>query len=175
MDPALWWGWLADLRALIALLQGDYARALAEVEQGIACYFDSPQQSSVGYLVNIRGLVLLAQERAMEAASEFMAVRADAAAIRYARLEGFAALNLAWAQLCEGNRQAASATAREAADLLAASRVKKKSLHRHSQQPARPSRQIPCCRSSASPSACHTAIPTFISPRIKPWRTSPRV
>jgi hypothetical protein len=75
-------------------------------------------------MVNLRGLVLLAQGRASEAASEFIAVREDAAAIRFARLEGFAALNLAWAQLCEGNRQAASATAREATDLLAASHVR---------------------------------------------------
>ena len=123
-DPPLRWAQLADLRALIALQQGDYARALAEAEQGIVCYVDSRQQDNVGYMVNLRGLVLLAQGRASEAASEFIAVREDAAAIRFARLEGFAALNLAWAQLCEGNRQAASATAREATDLLAASRVR---------------------------------------------------
>ena len=123
-DPPIRWGQLADLHALIALLQGDYARALAEAERGIVCYVDSRQQDNVGYMVNVRGLVLLAQGRAREAASEFIAVREDAAAIRFARLEGFAALNLAWAQLCEGNRQAATATAREAAGLLAASRVR---------------------------------------------------
>jgi hypothetical protein len=123
-DPPLRWAQLADLRMLIALLQGDYARALAEAEQGIVFYVDSRQQDNAGYMVNVRGLVLLAQGRAMEAASEFIAVREQAAAIRFARLEGFAALNLAWAQLCEGNRQAATATAREAADLLAASRVR---------------------------------------------------
>ena len=123
-DPPFWWAWLADLRALIALLQGDYARALAEVERGIVHYVDSPDQDSIGYLVNVRGLVLLAQGRTREAASEFIAVREDAAALRSARLEGFAALNLAWTQLSEGNHQAAAATAREAADLLAASRVR---------------------------------------------------
>jgi hypothetical protein len=68
--------------------------------------------------------VLLAQGRTAEAAGEFIAVREDAAALRIARLEGFAALNLAWAQLSEGDRQAATATAREASDLLAASRVR---------------------------------------------------
>ena len=107
-DPPLWWGRLADLRTLIALLQGDYARALAEVERGIVCYVDSPGQDNIGYLVNVRGLVLLAQGRTREAASEFIAVREDAAALRITRLEGFAALNLAWAQLSEGDRQAAS-------------------------------------------------------------------
>jgi tetratricopeptide (TPR) repeat protein len=118
------WGQLADLRALIALLQGDYTRALTEVERGIVCYVESPYQDVVGYLVNIRGLVLLAQGRATEAAREFIAVREDAATVHYVRLQGVSALNLAWSQLCEGNRQAASATAREAANLLAASRVR---------------------------------------------------
>jgi tetratricopeptide (TPR) repeat protein len=123
-DPALWGAQLADLRALIALLQRDYAHALAEVEQGIACYADSPQQDAIGYLVNIRGLVLLAQGRIREAASEFIAVRESAAALRITRLEGFAALNLAWTWMSVGNRQSAAATAREAAALLAANRVR---------------------------------------------------
>ncbi len=123
-DPLLWRGWLADLNALSSLLQGDYTRALAEVEQGIVCYVDSPKQDNIGYLVNVRGLVLLAQGRIREAASEFIAVREGAAALRYARLEGVSALNLAWAQLCEGNRQLAAVTAREAADLLAVNRVR---------------------------------------------------
>jgi tetratricopeptide (TPR) repeat protein len=123
-DPPLWWGHLADLRALIALLGGNFGRALAAVERGIVCYADSPEQDNVGYLVNVRGLVLLAQGRITEAARDFITVREDAAALRYARLEGFAALNLAWTQLCEGNRQSAAATAREAADLLAANRVR---------------------------------------------------
>jgi hypothetical protein len=125
-DPPLRWGRLADLRALIALLQCDYERALALVEQGIVCYADSRQQDIVGYLINVRGLVLLAQGRTKEAISEFIAVREDAAILRYARLEGLAALNLAWTQLREGNRHAATATAREAANLLAASRVQEK-------------------------------------------------
>ena len=50
-------------------------------------------------------------------------MREDAAALRITRLEGFAALNLAWAQLSEGDRQAAAATAREATDLLTAGRI----------------------------------------------------
>jgi tetratricopeptide (TPR) repeat protein len=123
-DPAIWRAQLADLLTLIALLQSDYPRALAEVERGIAWYLDSPRQDNIGYLINIRGLVFLAQGRTREAAGEFIAVREDAAALRNARLEGIAALNLAWAQLSEGDRQAATATAREAADLLAASRVR---------------------------------------------------
>jgi tetratricopeptide (TPR) repeat protein len=123
-DPSLWWAHLADLRTLVALLQGDYTRVLAEVEQGIVSYVNSPNQDNIGYLINVRGLVLLAQGRTDEAASEFTTVREEAAALRYARLEGFAALNLAWAQLSEGNRLAAAATAREAADLLAANRVR---------------------------------------------------
>ena len=123
-DPAIWWAQLANLRTLIALLQSHYPRALAEVERGIACYVDSPRQDAIGYLINIRGLVLLAQGRTTEAAGEFIAAREDAAALRITRLEGFAALNLAWAQLSEGDRQAAAATAREATDLLAASRVR---------------------------------------------------
>jgi tetratricopeptide (TPR) repeat protein len=123
-DPSLWWANLADLRTLVALLRGDYTRALAEVERGIASYADSPNQDNIGYLINVRGLVLLAQGRTSEAAREFTAVREAAAALRYARLEGFAALNLAWIQLSEGNRLAAAATAREAADLLASNRVR---------------------------------------------------
>jgi hypothetical protein len=51
-------------------------------------------------------------------------VRNGAAELRITRLEGLAALNLAWAQLSQGTRQAATATARQAADLLAASRMR---------------------------------------------------
>jgi tetratricopeptide (TPR) repeat protein len=123
-DPALWWAQLADLRTLIALLQGDYTRALAEVERGIACYVSSPRQDAIGYLINVRGLVLLAQGRIREAADDFVVVREGAAAVRYPRLEGLALLNLAWTQLSEGNRQAAVASAHQAADLLVASRVR---------------------------------------------------
>ena len=68
--------------------------------------------------------MLLAQGQANEAASEFIAVRKGAAELRITRLEGFAALNLAWAQLSQDSRQAATATARQAADLLAASRAR---------------------------------------------------
>jgi ATP/maltotriose-dependent transcriptional regulator MalT len=123
-DPSLWWAHLADLRALVALLEGDHARALAEVERGMVRYADSSEQDNIGYLINLRGLVLLAQGRINEAASEFATVREDAAALHQTRLEGFAALNLAWVRLTEGNRPAAAATAREAADLLAANRVR---------------------------------------------------
>jgi hypothetical protein len=59
-DPSQWRPWLSDLRALIALVTGDHAAALAEVECGIAGYADSPEQATVGYLLNVRGLVLLA-------------------------------------------------------------------------------------------------------------------
>lgn len=123
-DPPLSWARLADLRTLIALLQRDYPRALEEVERGIVCYVNSSYQGNVGYLRNIRGLVLLAQGRTNEAASEFIAVRKGAAELRITRLEGFAALNLAWVQLSQDSRQAATATARQAADLLAASRAR---------------------------------------------------
>jgi hypothetical protein len=123
-DPSLWRGQLADLRTLIALLHGDYARALAEAERGILCYADSPRQDNSGYLVNIRGLVLLAQGQKRAAANDFIVVRENAAALRITRLEGIAALNLAWTQLSEGDPQAATATAREAADLLAASQAR---------------------------------------------------
>jgi ATP/maltotriose-dependent transcriptional regulator MalT len=123
-DPALWWAQLADLRTLISLLQGDYMCALAEVERGMACYVNFPRQDAIGYLVNVRGLVLLAQGRTREAADDFIAVREGAAAVRYPRLEGLAALNLAWAQLRGGNSQAAAASAHQAADLLVASRVR---------------------------------------------------
>ncbi|HEY4888924.1 MAG TPA: hypothetical protein VIJ58_10175, partial [Candidatus Dormibacteraeota bacterium] len=123
-DSSLGWGRLSNLRTLIALLQRDYPRVLEEVERGIVCYINSSYQGNVGYLRNIRGLVLLAQGQANEAASEFIAVRKGAAELRITRLEGFAALNLAWAQLSQGHRQAATATARQAADLLAASRAR---------------------------------------------------
>ena len=66
---------------------------------------------------------VLAQGQANEAASEFIAVRKGAAELRITRLEGFATLNLAWAQLSQDSPQAATATARQAADLLAASRA----------------------------------------------------
>jgi hypothetical protein len=94
------------------------------VEHGIACYANSSEQDNVGYLINIRGLILLAQGQIREAVIEFIAVLEDAAALRIRRLAGFAALNLAWAELSEGNRRAAATTARGAADLLAATRIR---------------------------------------------------
>ena len=123
-DPSLWWAWLADLRALAALLNRDYTAALAEVERGIERYADSPDQASGGYLINVRGLVFLAQGRTIEAAQEFAAAQRDAAAIHQARLEGFAALNLAWTYLVQGDRGVAAATAQEAGERLAANRVR---------------------------------------------------
>ena len=123
-DPSQWGAWLADLRALIALLKGDYTAALTEVERGIHRYADSPEQVTIGYLVNVRGLVLLAQGRTKEAAQEFVTVLEDAIALRQVRLEGFAALNLAWTRLIEGDRIAAATMAREAADRLDLNRVR---------------------------------------------------
>jgi ATP/maltotriose-dependent transcriptional regulator MalT len=123
-DPSQWGAWLADLRALIALLKGDYTAALTEVERGIHRYTDSPEQVNSGYLVNVRGLVLLAQGRTNEAAQEFVIAREGAADLRQLRLEGFAALNLAWTRLSEGDWIAAATMAREAADLLVANRVR---------------------------------------------------
>jgi tetratricopeptide (TPR) repeat protein len=122
-DPSRWWAWLSDLRALIALVTGDHAAALAEVERGVARYTDSPDQASIGYLLNVRGLVLLAQGGIKEAARVFQTVREDAALLRQTRLEGFAALNLAWTRLLDGEPTDAAMLAREAADRLTANRV----------------------------------------------------
>ena len=61
--------------------------------------------------------------RLAEATSELNAVSEKAAELHITRLAGFAAVNLAWAQLSGGDRQAATVTARRAADLLAASRA----------------------------------------------------
>jgi hypothetical protein len=74
-DPSLWWAWLANLRALAALLSRDYAAALIEIRRGIEKYTDSVESVMIGYLVNVRGLVLLAQGRTREAAREFEAAR----------------------------------------------------------------------------------------------------
>ena len=123
-DPSLWWAWLADLRALAALLNRDYTAALAEVEGGIERYTHSAERPMIGYLVNIRGLVLLAQGRTREAAREFEAAYGDAAAVRHPRLEGIAAVNLAWTRLIEGDRTAAAALARKATDRFSANRVR---------------------------------------------------
>ena len=65
----------ADFRTELTALQHDllnYTRALAEVERGIACYVSSPRQDAIGYLINVRGLVLLAQGRIREAADDFV-------------------------------------------------------------------------------------------------------
>jgi hypothetical protein len=123
-DPPLWQAWLADLRALVALLERDWPAALAEIERGIAGYADSPEPATIGYLINVRGLVLLAQGHTRQAAQEFSSVRDDAVRYRLTRLEGLAALNLAWTRLLEGDRTEAGRTAREAADRLAAHRVR---------------------------------------------------
>ena len=172
-DPSLWWARLAEVRTLIALLQRDYPHVLAEIERGIARYDNSPHQDNADYLRNIRGLVLLAQGHTAEATSEFMAVREDAAILRQARLEGFAALNLAWAQLSEGDRQAAAATARRAADLLAASRV------RETESAQALAAACEAEEAGAMLQGLHLAVsasqgnPDLTNPRTKPSPTSP--
>jgi tetratricopeptide (TPR) repeat protein len=123
-DPSVWSAWLANLRALAALLNHDYTAALTEIRQGIEKYTDSVESVMTGYLVNVRGLVLLAQARTREAAREFEAAYEDAAAVRLARLEGLSALNLAWTRLIEGDRTAAAALARKAADRFSANLVR---------------------------------------------------
>ncbi|BBH68272.1 hypothetical protein ACTI_49570 [Actinoplanes sp. OR16] len=122
-DPSHWRAWLSDLRALIALVTGDHATALREVERGVANFADSPQQALVGYLQSVRGLVLLTEGAVDEAARTFRDVRQGAALYRQARLEGFAVLNLAWTSLVAGDPSGASVLACEAADHLAAHRI----------------------------------------------------
>jgi hypothetical protein len=71
----------------------------------------------------VLGLVLLAQGKIKEAARVFQTMREDAALLRQARLEGFAALNLAWTRLLDGDPTGGAMLAREAADRLTANRV----------------------------------------------------
>ena len=117
-DPSHWWAWLWNLRATIAFVTGDHAAARIEVERGVAKYADSPEQAASGYLLNLRGLIVLTQGKIKEAARVFQTVREDAALLRQARLEGFAALNLAWTRLLDGNATDAATLAHEAADRL---------------------------------------------------------
>jgi len=77
-----------------------------------------------GYLVNVRGLVLLAQGRSREAAQELETAYEAAKAVSLARLEGFTSLNLAWTRLIEGDRTAAAALADRATDRFSANRVR---------------------------------------------------
>ena len=122
-DPSHWWAWLWNLRATIAFVKGDYTAALADIERGVAKYADSPEQAATGYLLNVRGLVVLAQGKIEEAAQVFQTVRQDATLLRQARLEGLAALNLAWTRLLDGDPTNAAVLAHDAADRLTANRV----------------------------------------------------
>jgi tetratricopeptide (TPR) repeat protein len=113
----------ADLRALAAIVTGDFAAAEPAAAEGIELYRQSPYLTNVGYLMNVRAVALLGADRVPEAIAQLEEGLAMAAEYRDDRLEGFCATNLAWAMLVTGDRDGALLSAERGADRLASNAV----------------------------------------------------
>jgi tetratricopeptide (TPR) repeat protein len=122
-DPPLAHAQLADLRALSALVEGDLSGALAAADHAIGLFENSASRDNIGYMLNIKGVALLATgdaASAMKAIEQGMDLAAD---YRSDRLEGLCALNLAWSHLAAGDIAAAGRCAKRSRDRLAANGV----------------------------------------------------
>lgn len=106
---------LHDATALVGLCRGDLETTLASVAEGIAAYSDSPEPSSTGYLVNVRGLVALIRGDTEGALTDFRSALEEATFVGDVRLAGMLSLNMAWAHLVSGDCRLCSVHAHEAA------------------------------------------------------------
>jgi hypothetical protein len=113
----------ANVRALAAIVTEDYPAAAEAAAEGIAFYRQSPYLSSVGYVMNVRGVALLGAGSLGDAVAQLDEALTMASDYRDDRLEGFCATNLAWARLHEGDPDAALLAAERGADRLASSGV----------------------------------------------------
>ena len=120
-DSAVNRAYVADASTLLHLMAGRLPEAVSAAEDGIAAYADSPNSPTAGYVRNTRGLALLLMGRAADAAADFSAVTAAAAAVGQDRLEGIALANSAWASLHLGAWETAAAMAQQAIERLTSS------------------------------------------------------
>ncbi len=134
----------ADIRALAAIVDGDYAAAEPAAAEGIELYRQSPFVTNVGYVMNVRAVALLGAERVADAIAQLEEGLAMATEYRDDRLEGFCATNLTWALLHSGDAGGAAAGRR-------ARRRPARVTGRHDRgQPARAGRGDPRARGRRS-------------------------
>lgn len=113
----------ADIRALAAIIDGDFAAAEPAAAEGIELYRQSPYITNVGYVMNVRAVALLGAERVADAIAQLEEGLAMATEYRDDRLEGFSATNLTWALLHSGDADGARLAAERGADRLASNGV----------------------------------------------------
>lgn len=113
----------ADIRALAAIINGDYAAAEPPAAEGIELYRQSPYITNVGYVMNVRAVALLGAERVADAIAQLEEGLAMATEYRDDRLEGFCSTNLTWALLHSGDADGALLAAERGADRLASNGV----------------------------------------------------
>lgn len=122
-DPPEVRGYATDIVALAALTAGRYDEVLATADAAMAAYASDAVHDSAEYVRNVRGLALLALGALDEAVAALTTVRETGHLLGNDRLEGIAAVNLAWALLLQGSTAEAAVTADQAARCLADSRT----------------------------------------------------
>ena len=108
-----------DSLSLAYLVVGDLEAALAHADASARAYTEAGQPEPLGYVVNVRGMVLLAQDRAAEAAIEFDRVDKAGAEVQQPRISGLGLFNLARARRILGDGPGAWDAARAAEAALA--------------------------------------------------------
>lgn len=107
-----------DVRSLAHLGHQDYPQALSAATTGIALYADTTAEDTIGYLLNVRGLAHLYSHDLAAAVGQFEQGVEIARRYGQARLEGFCAINLAWAALLDADWSNARARSSRAAECL---------------------------------------------------------
>ena len=87
-----------DSLSLAYLVIGDLEAALAHADASARAYTEAGQPEPLGYVVNVRGMVLLAEGRAADAAVEFERVDKAGAEVQQPRISGLGLFNLARAR-----------------------------------------------------------------------------
>jgi tetratricopeptide (TPR) repeat protein len=109
-----------DSLSLAYLVLGDLEAALAHADASARAYVEAGQPEPLGYVVNVRGMVLLAQGRAADAAVEFERVDKAGAEVQQPRISGLGLFNLARARRVLGDVSGAWDAARGAEAALQA-------------------------------------------------------
>jgi tetratricopeptide (TPR) repeat protein len=113
----------ANLKALDAIARCDYDAAKNAANAAIAHYDRTTYWINRGYVLNVRGLALLARGDTQSALVDLLASTQMAGEYHHERMHGLSATNLAWAYLRAGDYDAAVLSAELAADRLASAGV----------------------------------------------------
>ncbi len=103
-----------DSLSLAYLVVGDLDKALEHAEAAIRGYGEAVKMDPVGYIINVKGMVLLAQGRSTDAVAEFERADQAGATAQQPRIRGLSLFNLARARRVLGDTAGAWDAARDA-------------------------------------------------------------